>query len=101
MLGFFGLGDSQMAENHNRRGTILTFALGVGVGAAAALLFAPKAGEELRDDISESISGGVDQVRSKARDLKQKAQRFVDLAKDHVDQAIEAGDSAYNQAKRT
>jgi len=68
-----------MAGNH-RRGTILTFALGVGVGAAAALLFAPKAGEELRDDISD----GVDQVRSKGRHLKQKAQRFVDLAKDHV-----------------
>jgi gas vesicle protein len=88
-----------MAGNH-RRGSILTFALGVGVGAAAALLFAPKAGEELRDDISGGISDGVDQVRSKGRHLKQKSQRFVDLAKDHVHQAIEAGDSAY-KAKRT
>jgi gas vesicle protein len=31
--------------------TIFTFILGIGVGALAALLFAPKAGEELRDDI--------------------------------------------------
>jgi gas vesicle protein len=32
--------------------TFLGFVLGVGVGAVSALLLAPKAGEELRDDIA-------------------------------------------------
>ena len=80
--------------------TILTFVLGVSVGAVAALLFAPKAGEELRGDIAEGVSDGVNQVRSTAKDLEKRAQKLVDLAKDQVHDAIEAGDNAYNQAKK-
>ena len=41
-------------------GTILTFALGAGVGAAAALLLAPKSGEELRGDIVAGATDGAD-----------------------------------------
>jgi gas vesicle protein len=81
-------------------GTILTFILGVGVGSVAALLFAPKAGEELRGDIAEGVSDGVNQVRSTSKDLKQRAQKLVDLAKDHVQDAMEAGHNAYSQAKK-
>jgi gas vesicle protein len=84
----------------NWPGTSLTFVLGVSVGAVAALLFAPKAGEELRGDIAEGVSDGVNQVRSTGKDLKKRVQKLVDLAKDHVQDAIEAGDDAYNQAKQ-
>jgi gas vesicle protein len=88
-----------MTRNHNV-GTILTFVLGASVGAVAALLFAPKAGEELRDDIAEGVSDGVNQVHSTGKDLKKRAQKLADLAKDQVQDAIEAGDNAYNQAKK-
>ena len=81
-------------------GSILTFALGAGIGAVAALLLVPKSGEELRDDIADGVNDGVNQVRSTGRDLKRRAQRVVDMAKDQVQDAIDAGDSAYNQAKR-
>ena len=36
--------------------TIFAFVLGAGVGAAVALLLAPKAGEELREDIVEGVT---------------------------------------------
>lgn len=49
--------------------TTLTFILGVGVGAAAALLIAPKSGKELRADIAEGVSDGVKQVRRTSKDL--------------------------------
>jgi gas vesicle protein len=88
-----------MTRNHNV-GTILAFVLGASVGAVAALLFAPKAGEELRDDIAEGVSDGVKQVHSTGKDLKKRAQKLADLAKDQVQDAIEAGDNAYNQAKK-
>jgi len=81
-------------------GAIATFAVGAGIGAALALLFAPKSGEELRGNIADGVNDGVNQVRSTGRDLKLRAQRAVDVAKDQVQDAIEAGDSAYNQAKR-
>lgn len=88
-----------MAKDHKSE-TILTFILGVGVGAAAALFFAPKSGEELRDDIVEGVSDRVDHVRSSAKDLKRRAQKLVDVAKEHVEDAIDAGDLAYSQAKK-
>ena len=81
-------------------GTILTFALGAGVGAVAALLLAPKGGAELRDDIAHGVSDGVDQVRSTGKDLKRRTQKIVALAQDHVQDAVEAGQEAYSQAKK-
>ena len=88
-----------MTRDH-KVGTILTFALGAGVGAAAALLLAPKGGEELRADIVNGVTDGVDQVRSTGKDLKRRAQTVVALAQDHVGDAIEAGQESYSQAKK-
>lgn len=88
-----------MTKDHTV-GTILTFALGAGVGAVAALLLAPKGGEELRDDIANGVSNGVDQVRSTGKELKRRAQKIATLAQDHVQGAIEEGQESYNQAKK-
>jgi gas vesicle protein len=79
--------------------TILTFALGAGIGAVAALLLARKTGEELRDDIAEGLGDGVNGVRKAGRDMKRRAQRVVDGARDQVQDAIDAGDRAYSHAK--
>ena len=78
---------------------ILAFALGAGLGAVVALLLAPKAGEELRDDIAEGVSDGVNQMRSTGRYLKRRAQKLADVAREHVQDAMEAGDRAYRHAK--
>ena len=79
--------------------TILTFILGAGVGAVAALLLAPKSGEHLRADIAEGVSEGAKHVRKTSKDLKQRTQKLVNSAKDQVQDAIEAGEKAYSQAK--
>lgn len=84
-------------------GTVLPFAVGLGVGAAVALLFAPKAGEELRSDITEGVNDGVNQIRSTGKELKRKVQRLANAAEDQVDRvqdAIEAGETAYSQASK-
>ena len=84
-------------------GTVLPFAVGLGVGAVVALLFAPKTGEELRSDITEGVNDGVNQLRSTGKELKRKVQRLADAAQDHVDRvqdAIEAGETAYSQASK-
>ena len=44
--------------------TKLTFFLvGAGIGAVLALLFAPKSGEELRNDIADATRKGIDDHR--------------------------------------
>lgn len=73
--------------------------LGVGAGSVATLLIASKAGEELRGDIAECVSDGVKQIRDTGKDLRQRAQKVVGSAKGHVQDAIEAGDKAYTEAK--
>ena len=84
-------------------GTILPFAVRLGVGAAVALLFAPKAGEELRNDITEGVNDGVNQIRATGKQLKKKVQQLADTAQDQVDRvqdAVDAGQNAYSQAKK-
>ena len=79
--------------------TILAFLLGAAAGAAAALLFAPKAGEELRDDIAEAINDGVNQVSVKGKVIKSQAEKLLGRAQDQVQGAIAAGENAYSRAK--
>jgi gas vesicle protein len=79
--------------------TILTFALGAAVGAVAALLLAPKGGDELRNDISQAVNDELNHLNSKGRALKQKAQQLVELAQDQVQDATEAGENSYSRAK--
>ena len=84
-------------------GTILTFIVGLGIGAAAALLLAPQSGDELRSEISGRFNDEVDNVRGKVRrattTVKRRADKLVSMAKDELQDVIEAGDEAYTDAK--
>jgi gas vesicle protein len=88
-----------MSRREQNPGSVITFILGVTVGAVAALLLAPKAGKELRQDLAEGMNDGMDQLRSAGKDLKQRAGKFATQAQDNVEDALEAGQKAYRQAK--
>jgi gas vesicle protein len=83
----------------NNVGTILSFVLGAATGAVTALLLAPKSGAELRGEISEGVSDAINQVRSSGKDLKHRAQKLANSAKARVEDAVDAGQVAYDQAK--
>ncbi len=85
----------------NKVGTILSFVLGAAAGAVTALLLAPKSGAELRDEITEGVSDGVNQVHSSVKDVKHRAQKLVNSAKARVEDAVDAGQVAYDQAKNS
>jgi gas vesicle protein len=82
-------------------GTITTFVLGIIVGAVATLLLAPKSGEELRADLAEVLSGAANRVSTTGKSLKKRGKVLVNLAKDKVQDAVEAGEEAYRQAKKS
>ncbi len=88
-----------MTRGHNVK-TILIFALGAGAGAVVALLFAAKSGDELRGDIAHEISDEVDHVRHSGKNLKRRAHKTAELAQDQLQDAVEAGEEAYNRAKK-
>jgi gas vesicle protein len=62
-------------------GTAVTFLLiGLGVGAALGLLFAPKPGRQLRKDLRRSYDDALDTVSD-----------WTDEAKDRFEEAVEKG----------
>jgi gas vesicle protein len=81
------------------------FLAGLGVGAAIGMLYAPKSGEETREELRRRAEEGREYVVKSARDAKQQANQFVDKSKDFVEQqkgqfrtAVEAGRQAYKDA---
>ena len=80
------------------------FFLGLGVGVAAGLLFAPKSGEETRTLIKSKASDGADYVRKRGENLRDSASEIIDKSRDVVarqkeqlNAAVQAGKQAYRE----
>ena len=76
-----------------------TFAVGIGVGALLALLFAPASGEETRDYISGTVKQSLDDAASTGKRWTRRTQETVDDVKANVADAVEAGGKAYRTAR--
>jgi gas vesicle protein len=71
--------DRDSGENISTKLTF--FLVGAGIGAVLALLFAPKSGEELRNDIADATRKGIDKSREAAQQLGTKATEYYDTTK--------------------
>ena len=115
-----------MSDRHGRgRGDdgdagarIAYFAIGAVLGAAAALLFAPKSGRELREDLADATRKGVDRARETGTQLSTRAGEYYESASsragelasgvrdaasrrgERLSAAVEAGKQAYREEKR-
>jgi gas vesicle protein len=115
----YGRGRGRGSRGESDLGTQLTcFAIGATVGAVVALLFAPKSGRELRQDVADATRKGVDRARetgsqlstrageyyetasARAGELAQSARDAVSRRGELVNSAIEAGRQAYRDEKR-
>ena len=81
------------------------FFLGLGLGVAVGMLFAPKSGEETRDYIRSKANEGADYVKRRSTELRDQASDAIDRGKenlrrhkDNVSAAVEAGRQAYRDA---
>jgi gas vesicle protein len=78
------------------------FLAGLGLGALAGVLYAPRSGSETREVLRARAEEGRDYVRGRARD---QASQWADRSRDVVNQqkeqfraAYEAGRQAYHEA---
>jgi gas vesicle protein len=73
------MGNERDGDNISTRLTY--FLVGAGIGAVLALLFAPKSGEELRNDIADATRKGIDKSREAAQQLGAKATEYYDATR--------------------
>jgi gas vesicle protein len=81
--------------------SISAFVLGLGVGAAIGVLFAPRSGDDTREYILETAKDGVDRVVAAGQKLTQRAQQGVEEAKGRVRHAKQVGEQAFREAKNS
>ena len=81
------------------------FFLGLGLGVAVGILFAPKSGEETRDLIRGKANEGKDYLRRRSDELRETANEYVERGRsavtrqrDNLSAAMEAGKQAYREA---
>jgi gas vesicle protein len=84
------------------------FFLGLGLGVAVGVLFAPKSGAETRDFLRNKADEGTDFVKRRAEELRDSAADAIDRSKDslrrhkeNLSAAVDAGKQAYREAVRT
>jgi gas vesicle protein len=88
-------------------GTVLiSFLAGAAVGSGLALLFAPKTGKEVREQIKELTDDAVGKIKDYARDAQEKIKSTYDEGKELlkekktiISSAIEAGKEAMEKER--
>ncbi len=97
-------------DNGMGKGLLIGFLTGAAVGSVIALLFAPKSGKELREDIknkSQDFIEDADEYLSKAKDKasqlinegKKKSEKLVADAKEKVDTLLDEAEKILSDAK--
>jgi gas vesicle protein len=81
------------------------FFLGLGLGVAVGLLFAPKSGAETRDLLLSKADEGKEYLKRRTSDLRESAEDVIEKGKsaitrqrDNLSSAVEAGKQAYREA---
>jgi gas vesicle protein len=90
---------ADQVNQRNWTSTFATFAVGVGIGALAGLLFAPASGKRTRNYITRAVNDGLDDAASTGKRWSRSAQKTVDDVKANLTGVVEAGQKAYRTAR--
>jgi len=82
-----------------RTGNFGTFVWGMLLGAAAAILFAPKSGRETRRELSESMNRVREQAEEKVREVQHTVTDTVDDVRRQFEEGIETARRAVESGK--
>jgi len=111
--------DIEMRRNGSGISSASCFLLGLAIGSAGALLFAPLPGRKLRNLIGDGVTTGgrnikqqvrqsLEKVTDKVTEVAKEASAIVDSSKKHlteegrrIDAALQAGKQAYRSAAGT
>ena len=87
-------------------GILLSFLAGAAIGSGLALLFAPKSGKELREQIKDLTDDAVDKIKEYSQDAQERirstyeeGRELVREKKSLISSAIEAGKEAMEKER--
>lgn len=85
--------------------SVVWFLAGLGIGAIAGILYAPRSGSETREALRSKAEEGREFVRQRAREAREQAEGWADRGRETFNQqkeqfrsAYEAGRQAYREA---
>jgi len=92
-----------MSDNNSN--SFVWFLAGLGIGAIAGVLYAPRSGDETRQALRSRAEEGREFVRERARQAREQASGWADRGREVLNQqkeqfrsAYEAGRQAYQEA---
>jgi gas vesicle protein len=92
-------------SDHDGGNSFVWFLAGLGLGALAGVLYAPRSGSETREVLRSRAEESRDYVKNRAREAREQASQWADKGRDVVSQqkeqfraAYEAGRQAYHEA---
>jgi gas vesicle protein len=101
-----GLVDNLLKENkamaENQGGAdnkLVYFLIGAGIGAITALIFAPKAGSELRSEFADATRKGLDYTRDTGGQVGERASDLIARGKAAVSDLTDRGKELINRQK--
>jgi gas vesicle protein len=85
-----------MDMSHDENGTslatvVVSFLAGAAIGSGLALLFAPKTGREVREQIRDLTEDAVDTIKDYAKDAQEKVKVYARDAQEKVKATYESG----------
>jgi gas vesicle protein len=67
------------------------FLVGLGAGAVLGVLYAPKPGNETRDDIASGAREGVDYVRQRSQEVAGQVNNYVEQGRQQLNEYVDRG----------
>jgi len=87
-----------MAEESRING-FAWFLAGLGVGALAGILYAPKSGRETREELASSAREGTEYLRNRGKQVAEQVGGIVDRSREQVSEYVDRGRDAVDRGR--
>jgi gas vesicle protein len=87
-----------MAEDTKTYG-LAWFVAGLGVGALVGILYAPKSGREMREDLASGAREGTEYLRNRSRQAAEEMSAMVDRGREQMNEYVERGREAVDRGR--